>query len=258
MGYRLYVDIFWITVCLIDLAAMLGMVYILKYETRIKRTIAMAVISASLEVFLYLWLSRYWLYRFVMIGVVNPLLVIGLCFPSKKMDYFRGYLLVNGLLLVIGGTQTLFFYWMPGPSSVWLWQVGLSAVCVFLCIKQRERCKYRQHLCEVELKINDRRLILSAYHDTGNLLRDPFTGKAVSVVEKSYLLAQGIDTHLIRYIPYQTVGHSNALLAVFTIEQMQIKRGDNVVQIKQPVIGLSENKLFFRQDIHMILHSELL
>lgn len=258
MDYILYVDTFWLMVFLVDFAAMTGMVYLLKHQTRPKRLLCLAAISASIELIFYLCLPWYWLYRLLMVVVVNPLLVIGLCFPAKKTDYVKGYLLVNGFLLIISGAQTLFFYWIPGLGHTWGWQIGMSILCVILCIKQRRMAKQRQHTYEVELKIQNRSFAFTAYHDTGNFLRDPFTGKAVSVVEKAVLPMNEIDAVPIRYIPYHTVGQQNGLMEVFTIDEIQIKREHDTIQIKQPVIGLSENRLFLRQDIHMILHSEML
>lgn len=258
MDYQLYVDTFWIMVFLVDLVAMTGMVYLLKHQTRLRRLLGLAAISASIELFLYLWLPWYWLYRILMVFVIHPFLVLGLLFPTKKTDYVKGYLLVNGLLFIIGGVQIFAFYWIPGLGQTWGWQIGMSILCVILCIKQQRKARQRQHIYEVQLTIMDRCFTLRAFHDTGNFLQDPFTGKAVSVVEKEMLPMNEMGMVPIRYIPYRTVGQQHGLIEVITIDEMQIIGDKDTIQIKQPVIGLSENRLFLRQDIHMILHSELL
>lgn len=258
MDYKLYVDTFWIMVFLVDLVAMTGMVYLLKHQTRLRRLLGLAAISASIELLLYLWLPWYWLYRILMVIVIHPFFAFGLLFPSKKTNYVKGYLLINGLLLIVSGAQTLIFYWIPGLGQTWGWQIGMSILCVILCIKQQRKAKQRQHIYEVQLMILDHCFTLRAFHDTGNFLQDPFTGKAVSVVEKAILPINAIDMVPIRYIPYRTVGQQHGLIEVITIDEMTIKGEKDTIQIKQPVIGLSENRLFLRQDIHMILHSELL
>ncbi len=258
MNYRLYIDVFWITLSVVDLTAMIGMVYMLKHQLRIRRCVGLALLSAGTEVMIYLIAPYYWLYRMLILCVINPLLVVGLLFPSKRADYLKGYLLITGLLLVIGGGQTLFLYGFPVKNSIWIWQMLLATFCVFMCLRAKNSNKQTQHECQVELKVAEKVISLRAYHDTGNFLRDPFTGKPVSIIEESIVESFLTERKNIRFIPYQTVGEMNGLLEVFTIEEMKITQNEKVLWIKQPVIGLSKNRLFLKPGIHMILHSELL
>lgn len=258
MNYRLYIDTFWITLWLVDMVAMMGTVYLLKYQTRFLRCVILSAISAGIEVLLYVFLPYYWLYRVLMLCLVNPLLVIGLLYPLRRMEYLRGYFLITGLLFVIGGIQTLFYYWVPLQRGVGIWQILMAGLAVLLCLLQRRRGKVIQNECEVDLQIGGHTISLLAYHDTGNLLRDPFTGKPVSILDKSILADSSLNIEKLRYIPYHTVGQEHGLMQVLTIEEMTIKQGNRRIRMEQPVIGLSENRLFLKQDIHMILHSELL
>lgn len=258
LHYKLYVDTFWITLCLMDMVAFLTTVYFLKYEKRMIRCLVLAAVSASAEVLLYVWMPYYWLYRVLMLCVVNPCIVIGLLYPLQKELFLRGYLLITGILLFIGGVQTVVLYWIPIGQGIALWNVLIAIVGAGLCLLLRYRSKQMQHECQVNLRIKDKEIGIMAYHDTGNLLRDPYTGKPVSIVEKSLLEENRIPMEQFRYIPYHTVGAEQGLLPVFTIDEMTIRQEKRVIQIKQPVIGLSEKELFLRQNIHMILHSELL
>ena len=254
----MYVDTLWISLWLIDLVVFLVTVYLLRYEKAWIRCLLLAAVSASAEVVLYLLMPYYWLYRILLLCVVNPLIVTGLLYPLKKEWFLKGYLLITGLLLVIGGLQTLFLYWIPFCRGIGAWNVLLAAVggIVFLLLWRRR--KQIQHECQVILRIQEKEITLLAFHDTGNQLRDPFTGKAVSILEKSLLGEMQILPERVRYIPYHTVGNAHGLLPVLTIDEMTICQEGRTIQIKQPVIGLSEKELFLKQNIHMILHSELL
>ena len=190
--------------------------------------------------------------------VVNSLIVVGLFYPDVKKYFLRGYLVITGMFLVIGGIQTLFLYWIPVKGGSWIWMAILAVVAVCLCLYQQKRLNSLQHECEVELQIQKYSIFLKAYHDTGNFLRDPFTGKPVSIVDRSMLELMAIPAETIRLIPFHTVGQPQGLLPVITIDGMVIRQGERVIHLEKPVIGLSEKKLFIKQDFHMILHSELL
>lgn len=258
MEYKFYVDTFFITLCLVDFVALYGMVTLMKTGRSIRRCVILALVSAGIETGLYMMLPSYLLYRLLMIGAVNPLIVLGLFYPSGKSHFLRGYLVITGLFLFIGGIQTLFLYWAPIKRGGLIWQILLACVAVGLCLIQKYRGAYMQHECEVELQIHKQSIFLKAYHDTGNFLRDPFTGKPVSIVDQTMLELLNIPVENVRYIPFHSVGQSRGLIRVFTIDLMRIRQGDRVIELKHAVIGLSEKKLFLKQDIHMILHSELL
>lgn len=207
---------------------------------------------------LYIVMPRYILYRLVMLVVVNPIVAAGLLCPIKKKNILTGYLLITAVILFIGGIQTLFLYWIPVEDGTWIWNILLAIVAVGICFMQRSRRRQSQNLYQVELTINGRQVQLRACYDTGNFLRDPYTGKMVNVVDATCLKDVDIQSENLRYIPFHTVGTEHGLMQVLTIDKMLIRQGEEEIERIQPVIGLAQQKLFLKQDIQMILHSEMI
>ena len=100
---------------------------------------------------------------------------------------------------------------------------------------------------------------MQGFLDTGNCLRDPYTGSPVSVVPSIVLeRAAAIPVEKIRYIPYHTVGQSGQLLRVFTADKMCVYQSGEKREYTRPVIGLAEDKVFCNDQIQILLNREFL
>lgn len=126
--------------------------------------------------------------------------------------------------------------------SMLLGAAGIGLACLIL--------GKQQNLIPVELTYGDQTLQLLALRDTGNTLRDPVTGKCVLVVgadtaqQLTGLSSQELRDPLgtmetvpgLRLIPYQTVGNSGFLLAIW-IPKAKIggKQGSAIVALSPQV-----------------------
>lgn len=256
--YTLYIDTFVLTICLVDFVAYLLGTYLLNRELLIRRCFLLAIGSAVSELVLYIVMPKYFLYRLLMVLVVNPLITVGVLYPAGRKKIFTGYLLITAVILFLGGIQTWFLYWLPLENGTWIWNILLALFAFLICIMYLCRRREQQCLYQVELTINGATIQLNAFHDTGNFLRDPFTGKMVNIVDASFLKDADIQNENIRYIPFHSVGQEHGLMPVMTIEKMVIRKAKDEIVKMHPVIGLTQQELFLRQDIQMILHSEIL
>lgn len=91
-------------------------------------------------------------------------------------------------------------------------------------------------LLEAQLELKGRQVRLTLYHDTGNTLRDPASGKAVCVVYQKALepLLRGESISYYQ-IPYRSLGQENGALTCFTCDRLTI---GGTCWISQP-IGIS-------------------
>ena len=128
--------------------------------------------------------------------------------------------------------------------SMLLGAAGIGLACLILGKRQR--------LIPVELTYGGKTLHLTALRDTGNTLRDPVTGKCVMVVgaDTAWQLTGLTDRQLreplktiaavpgLRLIPYQSVGNSGFLLAVW-IPKAKIgdRQGSAIVAMSPQVFG---------------------
>jgi stage II sporulation protein GA (sporulation sigma-E factor processing peptidase) len=96
--------------------------------------------------------------------------------------------------------------------------------------------------------------------DTGNHLRDPYSGKAVSIIDRRALpeniyIGRNEKMH---YIPVNSVGSSNSVLQVFTVSECRIYSGKETFVLSNVLIGVSENNISTKGDYDMLIHPSLI
>ena len=111
---------------------------------------------------------------------------------------------------------------------------------------------------EVELCVGEKSCRVKGFLDTGNGLRDPWSGTPVSIVDKSTanILLGKEDIRNIRYIPYKTIGSKEKVLPCVQIDCLHIF-GEKECVIEKPLIGISEEKISSRGECEMILNPNL-
>ncbi len=258
MEYTWYIDSFFANLFLVDMIVFGAAMCLMGGHCKVKRSILAAFSSAVAETVLYLILPKYVLYRGLIICVINPLVVLGLFYPRKKRDLVSGYLLITSFFLVLGGMQTLFLYWISVNKGLLFWNILLAIGAFGVCLWQKHVGRRLDRICQVVLTIQGKQVHLNACIDTGNFLRDPFTGKPVNVISSVWVEKMQIPLDCARYIPYHTVGCEKDLMQVVTIDKMLIKTNGKETVREWPVIGLARENLFEMDDIQMILHSEML
>ena len=117
----------------------------------------------------------------------------------------------------------------------------------------------------IKIIYNNKSHIVKAMLDTGNLLCDPITKVPVVIVERDELknilpqqilninekeiisynfnyLDEEIQTRL-KIIPFKSIGNENGILIGFKPDYLEIEYEDEIINIKDAIIGIYENKL---------------
>jgi len=185
---------------------------------------------------------RYWgsffLTNFAFAGIM-----LGIWFALKPagMVYSNGaiYLNVNTMTLVIG---TVICY-----------------VILALISKFTSKNAPDSHICEIEIEIFDRTVRLKSLIDTGNSLKDCFTGEPVAVVEEGYirdLLPDEIKTFVknkkipeneeyiktLRLIPCSTV-NGEGVLASVRCERIRVFYKNEIYISEKPFVAVSNTQI---------------
>ena len=262
MEYELYIDIFFLENFMMDHILLLLVRRILKSPATLGR-IALGALagSALMCVVIACPLPCPFIKFFLFHGVVSvAMLRAGLGIPwGRKMLYaffllyaagfltggIMGWLAQYGEWLEVG---SLFFALAAGSyylASGVLWLVSLGL--------QRGRGR-----CRADLFWRDRKVTLTALVDTGNSLKDPFTGEPVSILEREAAeeLFQGRLPEELRYIPYRSVGRKDGVLPAVRLERLCIyERGPRWIQ--GPLVGISEDAVSSDGTYRMLIHPDL-
>lgn len=125
-------------------------------------------------------------------------------------------------------------------------------------IEQMKRVR-NNHYYEVKLLGYGNEITLKALSDTGNSLKEPISGKPVSIVEEG-LLEQLTDIKLperFRVIPYHSVGRNNGIMEGYEIPEMIIEGDKEKIRYKKVIVGISKTRLSSNGKYQMILHPDL-
>ena len=98
--------------------------------------------------------------------------------------------------------------------------------------------------CEVRLVYGERTCSAAAVIDTGNHLRDPVSGKAVSIITRHMAekLMSLEELKSLRKIEYHTIGKGRGMLPVVTIDSLWIEGEEQ--SYEKPMIAVSDDASF--------------
>ena len=185
-----------------------------------------------------------------------------------------------GSAFLLAGGLSLFF---PGegkisPPGSWYWEapacsmgmLGIyAALCVILTggglsvVRIRKKGIQQENLKTVWITLFGNTYTVTAITDTGNNLYDKSSGMPVHIVEEDRILNEKQKEQLlekapekITFVPYSSLGTSHGLLMVIQAEQMVILDNGRKVELKNPRLGLTNQKLSSSGRWQMLLHPD--
>ena len=103
---------------------------------------------------------------------------------------------------------------------------------------------------EVEIRIGEKVGIFKVLMDSGNLLKEPITGKPVIVVEKSSLkrvfgenFFDDFDNKRFYVIPYSSLGNESSVLIGFSCDYVKIFNNEENMENLDVVIGVYDGEI---------------
>ncbi|MCI8565568.1 MAG: sigma-E processing peptidase SpoIIGA [Lachnospiraceae bacterium] len=215
------------------------------------------------------------------------------CRPPSARELLRAVLCLYVSAIALGGLIHVVYdgttfgrfwrLWMAGQEaeaiSVWLLTAAMAAslLAAECALRYREASRCREYIQDITLTYKGRQLTVAALWDSGNQLYDPFTGKAVHILELSaceellgaetcrrltwLTQAAGLpqesggdawgDTPAY-LVPCQSLGDAHGLLPVMALESL---RGTGGFYEKTPLIGFCTTPLSKEKNYRMLLHS---
>ena len=181
-------------------------------------------------------------------------------------ELIRGTAILFGVTFCMAGSIYMIYYYTYAgywirmnllSDTELLMFTALSVVIVGMIIKQiMVRIVYGESECLVKIIFNDKCFDLKGYIDTGNVLKDPYFKKSVSIVDLEslnfggdsirQLILDDIELNTkVKYhmIPYNSLGCESGMLEVITVDSMYIYTKKKVYAQKNALIGLSTVKL---------------
>ncbi len=256
--YVFYADVFLIQNFLMDLLAIVGVNRFLRRQKKLWRLAAAAAAASAGGLFLLLTIKNTLLYMvfshlFLNTGMV--FLAFGRC---RKKEFLENWGVTYLVVILLGGM----LQWLTGRGITSAELVpaaaGISGVYLILGYL-RERKDFHNHIFEAQMKKRECAISVKAYWDSGNQLRDPYTGQGVCILSeaKAKMLFDEEQDNF-RLVPYCSLGERSGLLRVADVDELQLFDGRKRICSNHVAVGIADEKLLENRAYDLILHTSFL
>jgi sigma-E processing peptidase SpoIIGA len=254
--YEVYLDVFFIDNILTNLFVLMAVLLVMGVRVKLLRAICASGVGAMVSVgILYFRLGYGIIYVFIIIATDFIMLYIVGIYKRKSIN---GTIYMNAIAFAYSKLNDCIDRltgWKNSYMTAIVLIVGLSLFVAVYARLSKQRAVYK-----VVLVGNGGSFEAKALYDSGNLLTEPVSGKAVSIIEKSSILEDWMKNtpEKFKIIPYKSVGEENGILEGMVIDQLIIQYDDKKVVEDKAVIALYDGKLSSDGRFEMILNHNLM
>lgn len=269
MQYEVYVDKLFLMNLFFDCLMLGATGKILKLKT----SFFLAAVAGGLGSFglcsVFLLPFQHAWSRFLYLGaVIFPLMIFAAFYKNSWKKQIQAGIVFVGISILCGKIIEYIFYVVRVGVPIRFYGIIIGAAGVlsvyFIKLIRKIYIELREEESKyytVLIKYQEQEILVDALYDTGNLLKDPFTGKYVHIIDKSvteHLFGDynkvSMSEHGIHLIPYQTIAKAG-MLPVFTITEMLVSNGSEEICLKRPVLGIGSGQISSQNKYHMILNA---
>ena len=260
--YEVYIDTYFLFNFWMNLWVLFLCRYFLHSKVKkIKVIIASFLASLVEAVLLCIPLGGALIKLLVGFGGITAFIVAWLFRPGS-WKYYQKMLMYSYLAATFFGGSFLLLDNFSGGKKVSLraWLI-IVIFLYFFIVKIVDKVSVRSDFCEVVVTIGENcRCSLYALVDSGNGLMDPISGVPVSLVEESAIAQykDKLQKEKFRIIPYHSVGNPVGILEAYFVEGMVIKKDGEKLEIKNPLIAVTNEVISANKRYQMILHPTIL
>lgn len=259
MYYELYVDVLFLVNFMMDYILLLIVRKMLQCAATHGRICLGAMTGSLLTCVIVILPIPYAGIKVILFHVlVNTcMILVGLKIKTIRVFLKAIIMLYTGSFLLGGVLEAFRQYVRVGSFFLAAAIVGyylVLGIWKFASYMQR----WNQCHCKVELYLGNEKYQIRGMIDTGNGLRDPISGRPVSVMDRRTVskLMKDESWKNIRYIPYQSIGKKTGVLPAVQFDRMCIWK-DTECWVEKPLIAISEEKVSAGEEYEMILNPNL-
>ena len=288
----IYLDMIFLENLILNSILLLAVGIETKSKINVFRIIVASILGSIYVIFLYIIKNRFF-YSIIM-KIILSIVMVSISFETKnfkellkKMIYFylTSFVFGGGALALIymvnTGKISIQNGVLQGNYTVLTIMLGVMIAFIIIIIAFRiikNKISKRDFICNIEIKINEKRIRTKAMIDTGNLLKDPITNIPVIVVEHSLFknvlpneILENIDNILggdlskvsekiknqyiskMRVIPFTSLGKQNGILLGMKAQELKIEEANETRKIEKIIIGFYNKKISKKEEYHALI-----
>ena len=195
--------------------------------------------------------------------IVYPSMIVFLCWKKSKRTMISCGVVTALVALLLGKIIEFACMGMFEKSFFKIVCFGIVVSCFlyFLGKIYIGLCEEEERYYTVQITYQEKSTVVCALYDTGNLLKDPITGRCVHIIDRETAKSIGVSigeameySCKIRLIPYRTIANTG-LIPVFSVTRIKVSNERANYVIQNPLLGVSGENFSSNQKYHMILNA---
>lgn len=180
-------------------------------------------------------------------------LILGKEYKQVLRLIFSGYFYV---MLINAVLEILWNYF--GRAGNYVFFICLSVVGVYIGVRVYENNKkMKKGIYPVEICYHGKIIQTNGFYDSGNHLKDPYTGKHVHIISDKLLEKLSVEKQKEVYIPYQSLGKEQGMILAYYLDYIRIQKERDVTEERDVPVGAAKENLFEGKQYQMILNERI-
>ncbi len=293
----IYIDVVLIENLLMNYIILFATAIILKLQVKQIRLITGSLVGAIYTIISYV--SGLKIYSNFFLKLILSIIIIYISFNPKSLKKLLKFTLIFYLTSFVFGGAAFALIYVVKPqellknnglilNSKSLRVIFISAIIAFIVIIigfkiVKNKISAKDMYCDIEIKINNKKIQTKAMIDTGNFLKEPITNTPVIVVEHTLLyecIPKEILNHIedilggdfseipdsvrkeyiskLKVIPFSSLGKQNGMLLGIKPEGVIIKNEEEEKENNNVIIGIYNKSLTKRGEYRALLGIEIM
>lgn len=242
-----------------DYLALAGVNCFLKRRKKLRRLLTASMLASVGSLLIHIYISNTGFRTILLHFGLNTGMTI-MAFGWKDRRFFlENWLFIYLVILFLGGIMEWEETLGIPASFFWAKVIVAAFVLTGVTIYFMQKKDFMEQILKVDVIHHGRTWELSGYWDSGNLLRDPYNGRPVNILQAKLagqIFSESSDYR--RLIPYCSLGNANGLLSVYNAEKMYIYQGKERVTVEPAVFGIAEAGLLEGKEYDVILQASII
>ena len=288
----IYIDVILIENLLLNYIILFATAVVLKLKVKHVRLILASLVGAIYTIISYV--SGLRIYSNFLLKLILSIIIIYIAFNPQNLKKTLKFTLIFYLTSFVFGGAAFALIYVVKPqellknnglvlSSNSLKIIFISAIIAFIVIiigfkVVKNKISAKDMYCDIEIKLNNKKIETKAMIDTGNLLKEPITNTPVVVVEHTLLyecIPKEILNHIedilggdfskipdeikqeyisrLKVIPFSSLGKQNGMLLGIKADGIEIKDEDEEKKEENVIIGIYNKSLTKRGEYRALL-----
>ena len=256
--YIFYADVYFLQNLIMKIGSLFLTIKTLKIQTTKPaiKVLGIATVATILEIAGLFFIPHYGGFVVFTHLVEVPGMMLALLWKQKENV---GKAIVSGyfyVILINGVVEVLWNLIGKGWGYPLLVFTG-NVLCVLLVCFGVQRWQMSKGIYPVDIHFPDIIWTARGFYDSGNHLKDPYTGKSVHIISEQ--LAKRLELPLDKKvcIPYQSVGNEEGLIDVYYVDEITIKKQENSIVQKGVPLAVAKDGLFTGKGYEMIINEDV-